>query len=548
MFQFFVSRLSHFAMGPITSGTQTNRYDQDLVIALPNPLFGPLAQGVTPSLPVSSALERVKANGKVMVPFGLFSAQLATALFSNPQLNTGDVAGAEGVAGYNWIEYDRALLPFPGEYHELSVDTVPCICQSNDGKQCLKSYEKDETEECVCTRGDRFEIHWFPPNNSSLNRSRECGVGFCFHRPPRPAEEDGDEKECARDFLINKDEADKREDYMDLKLLARDCSAIRGTVQLLTVMMNSTNRRFDCVTMARKRVQGRYAIDEEIYKGFANSPEHSSTIPGIVHAFDFKESKDDTLRLTLMHNTSGITADFFGIFVQWRPWQSRLTTTLNLVLRAFVAERTGKSELEMSPLLLGLKAFPVTPPWGQGFDLGSIMGPFLFSISFLIIFPGLVSELVQEKNARTRIMMKMMGLGTSAYWSISFAFWFLVYMCFSLVFMMFVNLVALPSGYKLGMFRNVLGGVQFIFFLLFAQVNIAFAFLWSTLTSNLRTVQVLTIMWVVCTTTLIYILDIVGGIFTSTGFPRAFLTFLSLFPPFALFRGLAVFRAYKVHV
>ena len=120
----------------------------------------------------------------------------------------------------------------------------------------------------------------------------------------------------------------------------------------------------------------------------------------------------------------------------------------------------------------------------------------------------LKTEQVAGPRVSRAALMKMMGLGTSAYWSISFAFWFLVYMCFSLVFMMFVNLVALPSGYKLGMFRNVLGGVQFIFFLLFAQVNIAFAFLWSTLTSNLRTVQVLTIMWVVCTTTLIYILDI----------------------------------------
>ena len=145
-----------------------------------------------------------------------------------------------------------------------------------------------------------------------------------------------------------------------------------------------------------------------------------------------------------------------------------------------------------------------------------------------------------------RIMMRMMGLGTSAYWSITFAFWFLLYIVFALVFMMLVNLVALPSGYKIGMFANVLPGVQFIFFMLYVTVTISFAFLWANLTTRLRTAQVSTILWVVMTTVLPFILDSIGKIFTSTGFPQGFLTFLSLFPPFALFRGLTFFRAFKV--
>ena len=30
---------------------------------------------------------------------------------------------------------------------------------------------------------------------------------------------------------------------------------------------------------------------------------------------------------------------------------------------------------------------------------------------------------VQEKEARIRVMMRMMGLGTAAYWAINYAFW-----------------------------------------------------------------------------------------------------------------------------
>ena len=366
---------------------------------------------------------------------------------------------------------------------------------------------------------------------------------MCF---AKTTEEGGDgDKECHNE---PKEEMDKREGFFDLKLLARDCSAkdLRGTVQLLNVLMNSTDRRFDCVTMARKQVESHAAVDDEIYAGFANSPQHTSTVQGVVHAFDFKDSKDDTLRMTLMHNTSGITLDFLGVQVIWKPWPSRLLTTLNHVLRAFVAERTQTTPLEMSPLLLGLKSFPKSPPWGSTFDLGSTMGPFLFGITFMLIFPGIVTMLVEEKQARIRIMMRMMGLGTSAYWSITFAFWFLFYIVFALVFMMVVNLVTIPSGYKIGMFVNVLPGVQFIFFMFYVTATISFAFLWATLTSRLRTAQVSTILWVVMTTVLPFILDSIGAIFTSTGFPQGFLTFLSLFPPFALFRGLSFFRAYKV--
>lgn len=57
--------------------------------------------------------------------------------------------------------------------------------------------------------------------------------------------------------------------------------------------------------------------------------------------------------------------------------------------------------------------------------------------------------------------------------------------------------------------------------------------------------QVSTILWLVLTTVLPFILDTFGQIFTSTGFPEGFLTFLTLFPPFALYRGFAYFSAFK---
>jgi len=53
------------------------------------------------------------------------------------------------------------------------------------------------------------------------------------------------------------------------------------------------------------------------------------------------------------------------------------------------------------------------------------MGPFFFTLVFHILFPTIDVGLVYEKEVNLRIIMKMMGLGTGAYWIINYAFWVL---------------------------------------------------------------------------------------------------------------------------
>lgn len=55
---------------------------------------------------------------------------------------------------------------------------------------------------------------------------------------------------------------------------------------------------------------------------------------------------------------------------------------------------------------------------------------------------------------KLRVMMRMMGLGTSAYWVINYLFWFLMYTAFTIVFIFLGSVVSLPSGYKLGIFTR----------------------------------------------------------------------------------------------
>jgi hypothetical protein len=55
---------------------------------------------------------------------------------------------------------------------------------------------------------------------------------------------------------------------------------------------------------------------------------------------------------------------------------------------------------------------------------------------------------------KLRVMMRMMGLGTSAYWVINYLFWFFLYLMFTIIFIFVGSVVSLPSGYKLGLFTR----------------------------------------------------------------------------------------------
>ena len=58
------------------------------------------------------------------------------------------------------------------------------------------------------------------------------------------------------------------------------------------------------------------------------------------------------------------------------------------------------------------------------------------------------------QQVKLRVMMRMMGLGTSAYWVINYVFWFLLYALFAIIFVFVGSVVSLPSGYKLGLFTR----------------------------------------------------------------------------------------------
>jgi len=93
----------------------------------------------------------------------------------------------------------------------------------------------------------------------------------------------------------------------------------------------------------------------------------------------------------------------------------------------------------------------------------------------------ILTSLVYEKQERLRIIMKMHGLGIGPYWMISYAYFLTLSMFYV------ISLVIFGSAIGLRYFRLNDYSVQFIFYFIFVNLQISFAFLASSIFSKVKT-------------------------------------------------------------
>ena len=357
--------------------------------------------------------------------------------------------------------------------------------------------------------------------------------------------------------------------YEGVYLLAPDCGAISDGLKTLSFLFNASRMGFDCISVNNRLVTTNHAsLDDEMLRAFgrnvdlAETGEGKRAVGGFVNGYNFKDTAGDKLQMTLMYNASGtpssLTGEWLGGSILWqaKPRFDRTLTALNRVLRGFLADRAQVDSVH-TQLLLGLKEFPSSPKWGSTFDLGSEKGPLMFTVAFTHLFGMCIQVGVLEKVSKARIMMRMMGLGSSAFWGITYAFWFMMYFSFSMLFLLISNTAETPSwfnsqgGYRIGMFANVNVGIQFLFYVLYSSASVSFAFLIVVFISNLRTAQVVSVLSAVLIIMLCDVLQtgpqayLGGAFFESTGVPEASRTFLTLHPTVAIYRGFSVFKAYR---
>jgi hypothetical protein len=193
--------------------------------------------------------------------------------------------------------------------------------------------------------------------------------------------------------------------------------------------------------------------------------------------------------------------------------------------------------------MMGLKEMPKLAS-KLSLDLGGLFGPFFFSIAMFLLFPAVTTAMVYEKEMRLRVMMRMMGLGTTAYWLINYIFWLVMYLVFTIIFIFIGSVARLPSGYTIGIFTRQDYSIHFIFFFLFINNTVSFAFLLSTIIKASRTASISSVLFVIIMSLVAYLAWDAGNFFNSENVTDSFKNFITLFPVWNLYRGLGEYREY----
>ncbi|XP_018436846.1 ABC transporter A family member 7 [Raphanus sativus] len=166
-------------------------------------------------------------------------------------------------------------------------------------------------------------------------------------------------------------------------------------------------------------------------------------------------------------------------------------------------------------------------------DIASLIGPLFFTWVILLLFPVILSSLVYEKQEHLRIIMKMHGLGDGPYWMITYAYFLSISMLY------FICLIIFGSAIGLNFFRLNDYSIQFTFYFLYVNLQIALCSLVSSIFSKVKTSTVVSYIYV-------FLSGLVGTfllqfLIEDSSFSRGWIIVLELFPPFSLYRGLYEF-------
>ncbi|GBG86818.1 hypothetical protein CBR_g42101 [Chara braunii] len=262
-------------------------------------------------------------------------------------------------------------------------------------------------------------------------------------------------------------------------------------------------------------------------------------VPGVVAAFDFKDSNPSRLDLNVWYNRT------YAKSIGRQPDHTlRIARSFNLATKAFFSwvmggggNNNGSDNVSESLLpLLYVKEFPKVGTSVQ-LDVSSFFGPFLFVWVLGLVLPVVCNSLVYEKEVRLRSMMKMHGLSDGAYWAITY----LYFLALSVVYMLFF--VGVGAAIRLKIFTLNDASIILVFLFIFFNNLIAFGFLWSAIFTSTKTITVSAYLYVFGSGLLAEFLFrfFLRTPSTSRGLIFAF----ELVPAFALFRGLYEFANYS---
>ncbi|CAJ1975258.1 unnamed protein product [Sphenostylis stenocarpa] len=268
-------------------------------------------------------------------------------------------------------------------------------------------------------------------------------------------------------------------------------------------------------------------VNNELYKGYRKSnPEEQ--IEEIAAGYDFLNSNRRIFNVSIWYNST-----YKNDTGSTQIALARIPRSVNLVSNAYLQFLLGPGTKMFFEFVKEMPK-PSTP---IKFDLASLLGALFFTWVILQLFPIALTSLVYEKQQKLRIMMKMHGLGDGPYWMISYGYFLAISIVYMLCFVIFGSLIGL------NFFTMNDYSIQFVFYFIYINLQIALAFLLASVFSNVKTATVLAYIGVFGTGLL------AGSLFQffvqDTSFPRGWIVVMELYPGFALYRGLYEFSQYS---
>ncbi|XP_024973039.1 ABC transporter A family member 7-like isoform X1 [Cynara cardunculus var. scolymus] len=267
-------------------------------------------------------------------------------------------------------------------------------------------------------------------------------------------------------------------------------------------------------------------VNNELYAGYRKGNSEDK-INEILAAYDLSNSNINNFNVTVWYNSTYKNDTGNG-----PSGLVRVPRSINLVSNAYLQLLVGPS----TQMLFDFVKETPKPETEIRLDFSSLLGPLFFTWVILQLFPIVLTALVYEKQQNLRIMMKMHGLGDGPYWMISYTYFLAISLVYMFCFVVFGSVV----GLKFFTLNDY--SIQFVFYVIYVNLQISLAFLVAALFSNVKTAAVVGYITVFGT-------GLLGGFFfqfflQDTSFPRAWIVVMELYPGFSLYAGLYEFSQY----
>ncbi|TVU33005.1 hypothetical protein EJB05_24777 [Eragrostis curvula] len=278
-----------------------------------------------------------------------------------------------------------------------------------------------------------------------------------------------------------------------------------------------------------------WLLNDELYRGYYQGNNMNRTNQ-IAAAYDFLSSDPGNFNLIISYNSTNKYDYYYdeedpapilneAVSLYTTPNMVQVPRLTNMASNAYLNLRGNNLKMSFD----FVKEMPrAARHISERFDMSPLLGQLPFVWTMELLFPVILTNLVYEKQKKLRIMMKMHGLGDLPYWTISYCYFLLLSLLYVLSFMLFGSVLGLTF------FLQNNYGVQFVFYFVYMNLQISFAFLMATYFSSVRTAAVTGYLYIFVSGLLgdflfrLYVEDV----FLS----RSWITLMELVPAFSLYR------------